>query len=50
VKAADISLPARLEVYTKFHRIDGGKPWIDIRFDKIMSPSNDATVRVDGTR
>ncbi len=36
------------EVYTQFHRVDGGRPWIDIRFDRITYPSAEATARIDG--
>ncbi|HEY7089284.1 MAG TPA: hypothetical protein VH518_14400 [Tepidisphaeraceae bacterium] len=27
------------EIYNEFHRVDGGRPWIDIRFDRITYPS-----------
>lgn len=33
------------KVYNEFRRIDGGKPWLDIRFDKITYPSSEADVQ-----
>jgi hypothetical protein len=39
-------------VWQQFHRVDGGRPWIDIRFDRITSPNPDAgsaNARVDGS-
>ena len=39
------------EVYAEFHRVDGGRPWIDIRLDKITYPNGETTSRVvDGAR
>jgi hypothetical protein len=30
------------QIYSQYHRIDGGRSWIDIRFDRITYPSGDA--------
>lgn len=39
------------QVYAQFHRVDGGRPWIDIRFDRITYPSDDPAVpHADGSR
>ncbi len=41
------------EIYGQFHRVDGGQPWIDIRFDRITYPSgagSDKTAQADGRR
>jgi len=38
------------EIYTQFHRVDGGMQWIDIRFDRITYPSSGGTARLDGSR
>jgi hypothetical protein len=50
----EIPTPQKLkflqEVWTEFHRVDGGRPWIDIRFDKITYPSPDATANADAGR
>ena len=43
-------LKALDEVWSQFHRVDGGRPWIDIRFDKITYPTSDATARLDASR
>jgi hypothetical protein len=32
------------QIYSQYHRVDGGRSWIDIRFDRITYPSGDATV------
>ena len=36
------------QVFADYHRIDGGWPWIDIRFDLPTYPK-DATARVDSS-
>jgi hypothetical protein len=38
------------EIYAQFHRVDGGRQWIDIRFDRITYPSDGGTARIDGSR
>lgn len=30
-------------VYAKYHRVDAGQPWLDLRFDHILYPAPDAT-------
>jgi len=30
------------DVWRQFHRVDGGRPWIDIRFDRITYPNGEA--------
>jgi len=41
----EVSTAQKLEylkqIYEQFHRVDGHRPWIDIRFDKITYPSAD---------
>jgi hypothetical protein len=31
------------QIWSQYHRIDGGRSWIDIRFDRITYPSGDVT-------
>lgn len=38
------------EVYEQFHRVDGNRPWIDIRFDKITYPSVPQSAQLDPER
>ncbi len=38
------------QVYEQFHRVDGNRPWIDIRFDKITYPSGSQTAQLDERR
>lgn len=39
------------EIYNQFHRVDGGRPWIDIRFDRITYPSGaSSNAQADGRR
>ena len=38
------------KVYEELGRVDGNRPWIDIRFDKITYPSNEADVQSAGAR
>jgi hypothetical protein len=40
------------EVWTEFHRVDGGRPWIDIRIDRITYPSGEAaaSAQTDASR
>jgi hypothetical protein len=38
------------EIYAQFHRVDGGRQWIDIRFDRITYPSEGSSARLDGSR
>jgi hypothetical protein len=37
------------DVWQKFHRVDGGQRWIDIRFDRITYPS-DRTAQADSSQ
>ena len=30
-------------VYAKYHRVDAGQPWLDLRFDHILYPAPDAS-------
>ncbi|WP_428937705.1 cell division protein FtsQ/DivIB [Fontivita pretiosa] len=51
----EVSTPQKLaylrDVWTQFHRVDGGMPWIDIRFDRIIYPADGArTASAGGTR
>lgn len=32
-------------VYAKFHRVDAGQPWLDLRFDHILYPAPDAAAQ-----
>lgn len=38
------------QVYEQFHRVDGERAWIDIRFDKITYPSAPQTATLNETR
>jgi hypothetical protein len=52
----EVSAPQKLEymrrVWNQFHRVDGGRAWIDIRFDRITYPTavSETTARIDETR
>jgi len=51
----EVSTPQKLaylrDVWTQFHRVDGGMPWIDIRFDRIIYPADaPRTASAGGTR
>lgn len=28
------------QIYTQYHRVDAGEPWIDIRFDRVTKPAD----------
>jgi hypothetical protein len=35
------------QIRTQYQRVDAGKPWIDIRYDRITFPVDDASARLD---
>jgi hypothetical protein len=50
----EVSTAQKLEymkkVFEELGRVDGNRPWIDIRFDKITYPSSEADVQSAGAR
>ena len=35
-------------VYERYGRVDAGQPWIDLRFDKVLRPEDDASAAAIG--